>query len=136
MGVLMKYNSPIYNLLHQEIKACASYLLSKKFTPEHAISKLYELHQFASRVHDDARYIPLFALKKYLETTMLCYQDEENKLQSIRLSEVVSLLGVPSEIKFKPSIVQSINDFFLDHFLKESKPGRPLFRKLTELKKI
>jgi hypothetical protein len=56
----------------------------------------------------------------------------------MRLSEAISLLGLPSqtEIKFKSSIVRSLTNYFLRHFLEEAKPGRPLFRKLTEIKKL
>jgi hypothetical protein len=87
-------------------------------------------------VCDDEHYNPLAELKKYLETTMLRYKDEQNQVQSMRLSEVISLLGTPNDLDFKPSIIQSLTRFFLHHFREESKPGRPLFRKLAEIKKL
>lgn len=138
----MKYHSPIYDLLHQEIRECASHLLkighdkASEKSAKAMMSKLLELHQFASRVHQDERYLPLVELKMYLEQTMLCYQDDENLTQSMRLSEAIALLSTPVDMKFKPSIVSSLTQFFVRHFLKESKPGRPLHRKLSEIKKI
>ncbi len=142
----MKNRSPIYNLLHQEIKACAEHLLemsqdkelSLEKGAEHILNRLLELHQFASKVRADEHYHPLSELKHYLENTMLRYQDDQNRLQTMRLSEAISLLGIPSpsDIKFKPSIVRSLTSYFVRHFLEESKPGRPLFRKLSEIRKI
>ena len=142
----MKNHSPIYNLFHQEIKACAEHLLEMSQNKElslekdagHVLSRLLELHQFASKVRADEHYHPLSELKHYLENTMLRYQDELSRLQSMRLSEAISLLGVPSpaDIKFKPAIVRSLTHYFVRHFLEESKPGRPLFRKLSEIKKL
>jgi hypothetical protein len=110
---------------------------SKKHT-ESILSKLVELHQFASRTRKIAYYHPLSELQKYLETTMLGYQDEQNRLQSMRLSEVISLLSIPpsTDMNFKPSLIQSLTHFFLLHFLKESKPGSPLFKKLSKIKKL
>jgi hypothetical protein len=102
------------------------------------LSKLVELHQFASKARKITYYHPLGELQKYLETTMLGYQDEQNRLQSMRLSEVISLLSIPSgsDVNFKPSLIQSLTHFFLLHFLKASKPGGPLFRKLSKIKKL
>jgi hypothetical protein len=142
----MSNHSPIYNLLHQEIKACADHLLEmsqkKELSAEkdsgHILERLNELHQFASKVRSDERYHPLSELKKYLENTMLRYHDQQNRFLSMRLSEAISLLAIPSqtEIKFKPEIVRSLLDHLLNHFRENSKPGRPLFRKLVEIKKI
>ncbi len=142
----MSNRSPIYDLLHQEIKACAGHLLemsqkkelSVEEDSEHILERLNELHHFASKVRSDERYHPLSELKKYLENTMIRFQDEQNRLLSMRLSEAVSLLGIPTqtEIKFKPEIVRSLMDYFFRHFRENSKPGRPLFRKLVEIKKI
>jgi replicative superfamily II helicase len=138
--------SPIYDLLHQEIKACADHLLeisqkkdlSAEKDSEHILERLNELHHFASKVRSDGRYHPLNELKKYLENTMIRYQDEQNRLLSMRLSEAVSLLGIPTqtEMKFKSEIVRSLKDHFFCHFRENSKPGHPLFRKLVEIKKI
>jgi hypothetical protein len=142
----MSNRSPIYNLLHQEIKACADHLLemsqkqgfSSEKDGEHILGRLNELHQFASKVRVDERYHPLSELKHYLENTMLRYQDEQNRFLSMRLSEAISLLGIPTQtdVKFKPSIVHSLMNHFLNHFLEDVKPGRPLFRKLIEIKRI
>jgi hypothetical protein len=142
----MSNHSPIYNLLHQEIKACADQLLEMSQKKELSIEKdsepilqrLNELHHFASKVRSDERYHPLNELKKYLENTMIRYQDEQNRLLCMRLSEAVSLLGIPTqtEIKFKSEIVHSLMDHFFRHFRENSKPGRLLFRKLVEIKKI
>jgi hypothetical protein len=138
--------SPIYNLLHQEIKACADHLLQMSQRQElslekdsvQILAKLHELHRFASKVRSEQPYHPLSALKQHLESTMLSYKDEQNRLLSIRLSEVIFLLGVPaqSEMNFKPTIVRSLLYHFLNHFRESVKPGRPLFRKLAEIKKI
>lgn len=142
----MNNRSPIYNLLHQEIKACADHLLEisqrqellSEKDLEQVLDRLNELHQFASKVLSDKRYHPLSALKNYLENTMLRYQDEQNRSFSMRLSEAISLLGIPSQtdVKFKPVIVRSLLNHFLTHFRENVKPGRPLFRKLVEIKKI
>ncbi|MGC1878363.1 MAG: hypothetical protein WA347_04250 [Rhabdochlamydiaceae bacterium] len=142
----MSNRSPIYDMLHQEIKACADQLLEmsqkQEFSPEkdaeHVLERLNELHKFASKVRSDERYHPLSELKHYLENTMLRYQDEQNQLLSMRLSEAISLLGIPTqtEVKFKPSIVRSLMNHFLSHFREDAKPGRPLFRKLLEIKRI
>lgn len=145
-GNLMKNRSPVYNLLHQEIKACADHLLemsqNREFSAEkdaeHVLGRLAELHQFAMKVRPDEHYNPLSELKEYLENTMLKYQDEQNRFLTMRLSEAVSLLGLPSQtdVKFKPSIVTSLTKHFVRHFQEDVKPGRPLFRKLVEIKKI
>jgi replicative superfamily II helicase len=141
----MGNRSPIYSMLHQEIKACADQLLEmsqkQEFSPEkdaeHVLERLNELHQFSSKIRSDERYHPLSELKRYLENTMLCYQDEQNQLLSMRLSEVLSLLGTTqTEVKFKPSIVRSLMNHFISHFREDTKPGRPLFRKLLEIKRI
>jgi hypothetical protein len=73
-----------------------------------------------------------------MEHTMLRYQDEQKRPLTMRLSEAVSLLGTPSEpgIQFKPSIVRSLMNYLVRHFFEEVKPGRPLFRKLNEIKQI
>lgn len=142
----MKNHSPIYNLLHQEIKACADHLLEisqkQEFSAEkdgaHILGRLSELQQFAMKIHSETHYHPLSELKDYMEHTMLRYQDEQKRLLTMRLSEAVSLLGVPSEpgIEFKPSIVRSLMNHLVRHFFEEVKPGRPLFRKLNEIKQI
>jgi hypothetical protein len=69
---------------------------------------------------------------------MLKYQDEKNLLFSMRLSEVILLLGIPSDqqLDFKPAIVRSIKKYLVSHFLKEAKPGFPLFKRLALIKKI
>ncbi len=142
----MNNRSPIYDLLHQEIKTCADQLLEvsqNKQPPsekdsEHILERLSELHHFASKVRSDERYHPLNELKKYLENTMICYHDEQNRLFSMRLSEAVSLLMIrtQTQVKFKPNIIRSLMDHFLRHFRENSKPGSPLFRKLVGIKKI
>ena len=142
----MKNHSPIYDLLHQEIKTCADHLLeisqkqecSLEKDGEHILGRLNELHQFAIKIRSDEHYHPLSELKKYMESTMLGYQDDQKRLLTMRLSEAVSLLGTPPEpgIEFKPSIVRSLKSHLVAHFLKEAKPGRPFFRKLNEIKKI
>ena len=142
----MKNHSPIYNLLHHEIRACADHLLEMSQNPEmgseidaeHIVSRMYDLHQFALKVRPDEHYYPLCDFKEYLENTMVPYQDDHNQLQSMRLSEAVSLLGLPSQngMDFKPSIVSSLIKHLVQHFHQHAKPGRPLFRKLLEIKKV
>ena len=142
----MSNRSPIYNLLHQEIKTCANHLLeasqreelSSEKDSEQILDRLNELHQFASKIRSGECYHPLYMLKQYLENTMLRYQDEQNRSLSMRLSEAISLLAIPTQtdVKFKPAIVRSLLNHFLTHFRENAKPGRPLFRKLVEIKKI
>jgi hypothetical protein len=142
----MKNCSPIYHLLHREMKACAGDLLKMSQNkelchdqdPEPILDRLVQLHQFASKVRADKHYRPLSELKSYLENTMLGYQDEYNRMQSMRLSETIFLLTIPStsEMKFKPCIVHSLKSYFVRHFLENSQPGWPLFRKLREIKHI
>lgn len=142
----MRYQSPIYNLIHQQIKACAERLLEVGQTQEicvkqgssQILDRMSELHQFASKVRANEHYSALYALKHYLENTMLLYKDAENRAQTMRLSEVLSLLGSPSqtEQEFQPAIVGSLTDHFIRHFLEEMKPGRSLFKNLTDIKKI
>jgi|ERR1700722_10526113 len=142
----MSNRSPIYNMLHQEIKGCADHLLQMNERQELSLEKdsvqilerLHELLRFASKVRPEQPYHPLSALKQYLESTMLSYQDEQNRPLTIRLSEAIFLLGTPvqSAMNFKPTIVRSLLRHFLNHFRESVKPGRPLFRKLAEIKKI
>ncbi len=141
----MKSSSPIYNLLHQEIKTCAEYLLDisqKNSVSESEIARIIkrfnELHHFASKVRSEERYHPLRALKRYLENTMLPYKDEEDQPLTMRLSEAVSLLesSAQSNHPFKSVSVHSLMTHFLVHFHKSAKAGQPLFRKLVEIKKI
>ncbi len=57
----MKNHSPIYNLLHHEIRACADHLLEISQNPEtgsehdagHIVGRMYDLHQFALKVRPD-----------------------------------------------------------------------------------
>lgn len=144
----MSNRSPIYNLLHQQIKSCADHLLAiskkQKISSEKEekliLERLKELHQFASKLRPDVHYHPLSKLKYYLENTVICYQDEHHRLLSIRLLEAISLLKIPvpvrADFQFKSSIVNSLKHHFLDHFFKDVRPGGPLFRKLIEIKKI
>lgn len=142
----MKNHSPIYNLLHQEIKACADHLLeisqkedfSSEKDGQHVLGRLNELHQFSLKMRSEEHYHPLSELKNYMESTMLRYQDDQKQLLTMRLSEAISLLGIPPEpgIKFKASIVRSLMNHLVRHFLEEVKPGRPLFRKLSKIKQI
>jgi hypothetical protein len=142
----MRNRSPIYNMLDQEIKACAAHLLemsqklefSAEKDGEHVLGRLNELHGFATKIREDSHYHPLSELKSYLENTMVRYVDEQKSLHSMRLSEAISLLGIPaqSDMQFKPEIVRSLLNHFVRLFLEEVKPGRPLFRKLIEIKKL
>jgi hypothetical protein len=142
----MKNHSPIYNLLHQEIKTCADHLLeisqkqgfSAEEDGDRILGKLNELHQFSMKMCSEEHYHPLSELKNYLESTMLGYQDDQKLHLTMRLSEAISLLGVPPEpgIKFKSTIVNSLMHHLVRHFLKEVKPGRPLFRQLNEIKQL
>jgi hypothetical protein len=142
----MRNRSPIYSLFHQEIRACAEHLLemsqNKKLclekSAEHILGRMRELHQFASKVRPTEHYHALYALKHYLENTLLPYQDEEKSYQLMRLSEAISLLGIPvqAELKFQPVIVSSLTNQFVQHFLEESKPGRPLHRNLNDIKRL
>jgi len=139
----MHVHFPIYNLFHQEIKACAEHLLeisghNTQGLEEHSchvFSRLSELHQFANKVLPEEHYYPLRELKFYLENTMLSYEDVFKQLQTIRLSEAIFLLK-SSESNFEPKILRSLTDRFLCHFCEESKPGKNLFKKLTALKKL
>lgn len=142
----MKIQSPIYNLFHQEIKACVEHLLEMSQRPdplkeqdgEQICGRLNELHQFSLKVRSEEHYYPLRELKDYLENTMLGYQDDRKQLQTIRLSEAISLLTTPPEppIKFLPSMVRSLTRHLIRHVLEEAKPGRPLFRKLNDIKRV
>lgn len=137
----MRIRSPIYSLLHQEIKACANHLLeisqkldfSLKEDTTHVLGRLFELHQFACQAQEHEYYLPLYELKEYLYTVMIPFQDDKHCLHSIRFSEALSLLRTPLEIEFDPAIIRSLLNHFIGHFLQETKPGRPLFRKLTEV---
>lgn len=135
---MMRNPSPIYNLLHQEIKACAEHLLEQGQikTPDSAsiLQRLNELLEFAGKVRPDEHYHPLRELKVYLENTTLNYEDGRNNFMTIRLSEVVALLGKKTEFKYPAA--SCLTKYFLDHFLKVAKPGGSLFQKLTEIKKI
>ncbi len=140
----MSNRSPIYNMLHQEIKTSVDQLLElslKKESPQNKdqiLGRLSELHQFASKVRRDGHYDCLEDFKNYLENTMLGYQDERHRSLTMRLSEAICLLGVPAEadVKFKPAIVRSLANHFLKFFFEEAKPGQPLHRKLMEIKRI
>lgn len=140
----MSNRSPIYSLLHQEIKTCADHLmeLGQKdgFYPENdklrILSRLNELLRFASKFRPDEHYHPLSELKEYLENTMLSYHDDEGQSLTMRVSEAILLLEHESEIGFKPSIAHSLSKHLLDHFLKTAKPGGPLFSRLIALKKL
>ncbi len=142
----MKNYSPIYDLLHQEIKTCAAHLLQisqkQEFSiekdGENILGKLNELQQFATKIRSEEHYHPLNDLKDYFESTMLRYQDDQKRLLTMRLSEAISLLGVPPEpgVTFKASIVQSLMNHLVRHFFENIKPGRALFQKLNEIKQI
>jgi hypothetical protein len=142
----MRNHSPIYSLFHHEIRACAEHLLemsqNKKLCVEksaaHILGRMRELHQFASKVRPTEHYNALYALKHYLENTMLPYQDEEKSYQAMRLSEAIALLGIPvqAEMQFQPAIVTSLTNQFVQHFLEEAKPGRPLHKNLIDIKRL
>ncbi len=142
----MKHHSPIYSLIHQEIKTCADHLLGMTqkpdFSPEkegeEILGKLNELHQFSLKIRSEEHYHPLSDLKNYLEHTMIRYYDEQKTVLTMRLSEAISLLGVQSEpkIKFKAAIVRSLMGQLVHHFQEEVKPGRTLHRRLNDLKSL
>ena len=130
MGGGMSNRSPIYNMLHQELKASVDHLLElsqkKESAVEQIVGRFNELYQFASKVRRDEHYHPLEEFKGYLENTMLGYKDERHRTLTMRLSEAVCLLGM-GDAKFKPSIVRSLSAHFLKHFFEEAKAGRPPF---------
>jgi hypothetical protein len=142
----MKHPSPVYHLLHQEIKACAEHLLEmgqkqQKFTEkggQQILNKMGELQQFATKMPSKEHYLPLCAWKNYLEQTVLCYNDEQKRVLSMRLSEAIALLNMQTKgvSFFKPIIIQSLTSQLLRLFWTNIKPGRPLFKKLIQIKKM
>ncbi|MBS0621200.1 MAG: hypothetical protein JSS61_07075 [Verrucomicrobia bacterium] len=146
----MRNRSPVYDLLHQEIKACAAHLLelsqnldfSKEIDGKHVVERLNELRFFALKIRRDERYHPLLDLKIYLENTMLPYHDGKERIYTIRLSEAVALLAKgelaesAANALFKPELAQSLFHHLVTHFLQECRPGYPLFYKLLELHRI
>ncbi len=142
----MSNRFPIYDLLHQEIRACATHLLELCKTPylcaetegPHILSRLKELHDFSQKIYRDNHYHPLFDLQHYLENTMLPFSDEQQRDQSIRLSEAVSLLAKPPiELShLDEKIVRSLRNHCIRHFQEEIQPGRRLHGTLKELKAL
>ena len=139
----MKRISPIYDLLHQEIKACADHLIqtchSQDFTfdidSKHILARTHELHQFAKKMREAEHYHPLSDLKHYFENTMVPYHDNQNKMQSMRLSEAVEILHhFPDQLPNRASKSLLVN--CIHHMIEEIKPGRSLFKKLRDLNKI
>jgi hypothetical protein len=137
---------PIYDLLHQEIKACANHLLevcnnqrlSVETDGQHILSRLKELHDFSQRFRTGNHYHPLFDLKDYLENTMLPFIDEKKRWQSMRLSEAVSLLAQPPlQLGYlDATIVTSLFNHCIHHFKDEIQPGRRLYKTLKEINSI
>lgn len=142
----MRCQSPIYSLLHQEIKACAEHLLEMGSRPDltmsqdvqHILARLNELQDFAGKVHEEERYLPLKELKQYLENTMVCFEDMHHKLYSMRLSEMLGILcsRTYESVSFEPKVVHSVLSHFFRHFQEQAKPGHSLFYKLNKIKKL
>lgn len=138
----MKQFFPIYNLLHQEIKACAEHLMetcqSQHFAfdndSKHIMARIGELHQFSKKIKDAECYYPLSELKDYLENTMIPFTDEQKRIQSMRFSEAIEILHLFAEHQEGPSKSLLVN--CIQHLIEEVRPGRPLFRKLREIKGI
>ncbi|PWU15954.1 MAG: hypothetical protein C5B45_01610 [Chlamydiae bacterium] len=146
---LSKGNHPLlyYNLLHQEIKACAEHVfeISNKKDVNinddylHVVARLHDLYQISKKVQIEERYLFLVELKTHLENTTLCFENQElNTLHSIRLSEAISILALPEgEKKYlnKPTY-HSLKERFLSYFLQNIQPEQTLFRKLKALKDL
>lgn len=139
----MRYASPIYDLLHQEIKACADHLMetcqNQHFTfdkdSRHIVERIVELHQFSKKIRENNHYHPLSDLKHYLENTMISFQDVQKKTQSMRLSEAVDIL-YQSWSQMETAIYRSLQVNCIHHLIEEIRPGRPLFKKLRDIKML
>ena len=146
---LSKGNHPLlyYNLLHQEIKACAEHVFeisSKKDANinndyHHIVSRLHDLYQISKKVQMEERYLSLVELKTHLESTTLCFENQElNTLHSIRLSEAISILALSegaSKSSSEPTY-HSLKQHFLNYFMQNIQPDQTLFRKLKALQDL
>ncbi len=137
--------NPIYNLLHRRIRAIAEELveLSQRYEfsqPKdytEIIRRLGELLSLAQKMRSEYHH-PLLDFRHYLENTMMTYPDEWNQHSSIRLSEAISLLSNPllAEQFSHTQSSQMLITHFLRFFTDETKPGRPFFFRLVELRKL
>lgn len=146
---LSKGNHPLiyYNLLHQEIKACAEHVFEISGKKDanlhhdchHVVARLYDLYQISKRVQTEERYLSLVELKTLLETTTLCFENQAlNTLHSIRLSEAISILALPEGPKKcanEPTYC-SLKQHFLCYFMQNIQPEQILFRKLKALRDL
>lgn len=143
---LSKGNHPLlyYNLLHQEIKACAEHVFEitgKKDANinndyHHIVARLHDLYQISKKVQIEERYLSLVELKAHLENTTLCFENQElNTLHSICLSEAISILALPEEAKkcLNEPTYRSLKQHFLSYFIQNIQPEQALFRKLKAL---
>lgn len=146
---LSKGNHPLlyYNLLHQEIKACAEHVFEISNNKEanlhkdcqHVVARLHDLYQICKRVQTEERYLSLLELKTHLETTTLCFENQElNTLHSIRLSEAISILALPEGSKkcLSEPTYCSLKQHFLCYFMENIQPEQVLFQKLKALKDL
>lgn len=143
---LSKGNHPLpyYNLLHQEIKACAEHVFeitAKKDANihndyHHIVARLHDLYQISKKVQAEERYLSLVELKAHLENTTLCFENQElNTLHSICLSEAISILSSPEGEKkcLNEPTYRSLKQHFLSYFTQNIQPEQALFRKLKAL---
>ena len=146
---LSKGNHPLlyYNLLHQEIKACAEHVRDISNTKDvninndypHVGARLYDLYQISKKVQIEERYLSLVELKTHLESTTLCFENQElNTVHSIRLSEAISILALAEGEKkcLNESTYHSLKERFLKYLLQNIQLEQTLFRKLKALKDL
>lgn len=146
---LSKGNHPLpyYNMLHQEIKACAEHVFEISGKKDsninndclHVIARLNDLYQISKKVQIEERYLSLIELKTHLENTILCFENQElNTLHSIRLSEAISILALLEGEKkcVNEPAYHSLKEHFLSYFLHNIQPEQTLFRKLKALKDL
>lgn len=142
----MTYPSSIYNLLHQELKACADHLFEMFHLPshiledqsEHILCRLRELQKSSEKVCLKTHYHPLTELKHHLENTTIAYEDASNQLQSIPLSEALCFL---TEIQqgnchLEPVVKTSLLKQCMNHIYNEMQPGHSIHRVLGEIKAL
>lgn len=146
---LSKGNHPLlyYNLLHQEIKACAQHIfeisnkkdanISNDYYP--IVARLHDLYQISKKVQIEERYLSLVELKNYLENTTLCFENQAlNTLHSMCLSEAISILALPEgkEKCLNKPTYRSLKQYFLSYFIQNIQPEQTLFRKLKALEDL
>ena len=120
---LPRHPSPIYHLLHQEIKRSVDTLLQlsqEDICSDQILLNFCELLILGGKMGKAEIPHPLIEVKEYLERTTLSYSDGKVKGLMIRISEAIIILSQGSpELKIHRVLLMHFHKYFLKNASRE-----------------